>query len=163
MKSTWLNPKVSGGKTATGDGLVANAPVALEEPIAVWGGILCSRAELSTFSDLVSANCVQVDTDTYLLQPNLSSGDRVNHSCMPNTGFAGDRTLVAIRPIAPGEEITYDYAMSDTSDYDEFECRCGTTACRKRITGNDWKSPELRARYAGFMSAYIEALIRRER
>ena len=162
MQTTWLNPKVSGAHTGIGEGLVASAPLALEEPIVVWGGVLCSRAELARFPALVSANCVQIDLDTYLLQPNLTAGDRVNHSCMPTCGFAGDRTLVALRALSPGEEITYDYAMSDTCDYDEFTCHCGTPLCRTKITGNDWKDPTLRARYGAFMSSYIQALIRRE-
>jgi hypothetical protein len=163
MKSTWLNCKVEGRKTKTGDGLIAVQPITLEEPIVVWGGIVCTRAELVTFPALVSANCVQIEADAFLLQPELTPGDRVNHSCAPTCGFAGDRTLVTLRPIAVGEEITYDYAMSDSNDYDEFECLCGAPLCRKKITGNDWKDPTLRSRYAGYMSSYIDSLIRQER
>jgi hypothetical protein len=162
MQTTWLTPKVAGTPTGNGMGLVATAPLAPEEPVVIWGGVLCTRAELSRFPALVSSNCVQIDVDTYLLQPYLTAGDRVNHSCAPSCGFAGDRALVTLRALSPGEEITYDYAMSDTSDYDEFVCTCGTPTCRKLINGNDWKDPTLRARYAGFMSSYIQALIRRE-
>ena len=52
----------------------------------------------------------------------------------------GNVMVVAMRDIAVGEELTYDYAMSDGSDYDEFECALrhgrragarspGTTGC----------------------------------
>ena len=45
--------------------------------------------------------------------------------------------------------------MSDTNDYDEFVCACGTRRCRGLITGGDWKRPELQERYSGFFSSYI--------
>jgi hypothetical protein len=45
--------------------------------------------------------------------------------------------------------------MTDSDDYDEFECSCATAQCRGTITGADWKEPELRDRYRGWHSAYI--------
>ncbi len=37
-----------------------------------------------------------------------------------------------MRPIAPGEHITFDYAMCDTSSGTlEFACACGSEHCRK--------------------------------
>ena len=50
----------------------------------------------------------------------------MNHSCDPNCGIVGAVLLVAMRDIEPGDEICFDYAMTDTDDYDEFECTCGT-------------------------------------
>jgi len=41
------------------------------------------------------------------------AGDLVNHSCDPNCGLVGAVLVVAMRDIEPGEEITFDYAMSD--------------------------------------------------
>ena len=31
-----------------------------------------------------------------------------------------------MRDILAGEELCFDYAMTDTNDYDEFVCACGT-------------------------------------
>ena len=59
------------------------------------------------------------------------------------------------RLIAAGESLTYDFAMSDGSGYDEFECSCGTVSCRGKITGNDWMQPELQLRYRGHFSPYL--------
>jgi len=83
----------------------------------------------------------QTNIDTYALQigPDLYIGesggldDLINHSCEPNTGFHIEGTnadLYAIRPIAAGEELLFDY--STTLDEDDFtmECRCGTPSCR---------------------------------
>ena len=67
--------------------------------------------------------------------------------------------LRAMRAIAPGEEICYDYAMSDGSPYDEFECTCGTPDCRRQITGEDWRRPDLQKKYAGWFSTYLQRRI----
>ncbi len=52
-----------------------------------------------------------------------------NHSCAPNTAFDG-LDLVALRDIAPGEELTVDYATFCGPDMREFDCRCGAPNCR---------------------------------
>lgn len=98
----------------------------------------------------------------FLVPIELTDEDFVNHSCQPNAGIQGDRTLIALRNLEPGEEITYDYAMTDTSSYDEFECLCGSYECRGRITGVDWQLPEIRQRYQGYFSSYVEKLISNE-
>ena len=51
----------------------------------------------------------------------------INHSCDPNceTEEKDGRVWIrAIRNIAPGEEITYDYCLYDGGD-DEAVCNCG--------------------------------------
>lgn len=60
-----------------------------------------------------------------------------------------------MRPVAAGEELCFDYAMSDTDPYDEFACACGAATCRGTVTGNDWRLPALQERYSGFFSGYI--------
>jgi hypothetical protein len=50
--------------------------------------------------------------------------------------------------------------MSDGEPYDEFECRCAAAHCRKKITGNDWKIPELWRLYAGYFSPYLARRIK---
>ena len=45
--------------------------------------------------------------------------------------------------------------MCDGSVYDEFDCYCGAHNCRGRVTGNDWKNPELWERYHGYFSPYL--------
>ncbi|MFM2113646.1 MAG: hypothetical protein RL643_604, partial [Actinomycetota bacterium] len=68
-------------------------------------------------------------------------------------------TLVAIRSVAPGESITFDYAMSDTNSFIEFPCGCGTSMCRGRLTGNDWQRADLQVRYAGWFAPHVADLI----
>jgi hypothetical protein len=49
--------------------------------------------------------------------------------------------------------------MTDSSDYDEFTCRCGTALCRGQVTGQDWRRPELQERYRGYFSPYLQQRI----
>jgi SET domain-containing protein len=146
----------------SGRGLFAAEFIKKDEWIAEWSGEPVYEIELSKFPADRHSNCVQIGPDTYLVPTTLTDGDFVNHSCEPNSGVQDLATLVALRDIMPGEEITYDYAMTDTSAYDEFTCLCGTPSCRHQITGNDWRLPELRRRYEGYFSFYVEEMIRKE-
>src|SRR5512137_2250210 len=97
-----------------------------------------------------------MDDDLFLAStPPFDPADYVNHSCDPNCGIVGSVLLVTMRDVEAGEELCFDYAMTDTDDYDEFPCECGTVSCRGVITGADWKLPELQSRYEGFFSSYI--------
>ena len=82
--------------------------------------------------------------------------NRINHSCVPNAGLSGQIGLVALRDIRAGEEVCYDYAMSDASPLTMgFACACGEPGCRGRVEADDWARPELQRRYAGYVSPYL--------
>jgi hypothetical protein len=90
--------------------------------------------------------------------PPMSVADflSLNHSCDPVLGWADDRTLVAIRDIAAGSELTTDYALALDTDGALVWCRCDTYRCRQVIEGDDWRIPQLQQRYAGYWSPRIE-------
>jgi uncharacterized protein len=62
--------------------------------------------------------------------------------------------------IEVGEELTFDYAMTDSSEYDEFKCFCGKENCRGKITGKDWQDPILQSKYNDYFSSFIAKLIK---
>lgn len=60
----------------------------------------------------------------------------INHSCEPNcrvlqmnVGGSLHMGIYALRDIAPGEFLSYDYHF-DTRHGDKFRCRCGSRFCR---------------------------------
>ncbi len=57
-----------------------------------------------------------------------------NHSCDPSTAFVG-LNVVALRDIAPGVELTIDYATFYDRHMPPFECQCGSLQCRGQIVG----------------------------
>ena len=148
---------ISGDRDSLGKGVFAERPFAAGELLAVWGGRIISTAEIDLLPSLERAYVLQVEDDLHLLTPrtDIGSADFINHSCDPNAGLVSSVSLVALRPIAAGEEICYDYAMSDSNPFLDFACRCGSPRCRGRISGDDWKLPELRSRYGGHFSPYL--------
>jgi len=85
--------------------------------------------------------------------------DALNHSCDPALGFSAAGELVARRAIAPGEELTIDYALHrDDPDF-VMVCHCETYRCRQLIEGNDWQIPQLQKRYAGFWAPAVQRRI----
>ena len=84
----------------------------------------------------------------------------INHSCEPNTGFLDQLQIVALRDITAGEEITYDYAFilfSNPGNEHRFavQCRCLSPNCRKRITCDDWRIPELHQKYGRWFQPFL--------
>jgi hypothetical protein len=41
------------------------------------------------------------------------------------------------RDIAPGEELTNGYALFNLASHEEFDCRCGSLACRGRVDSRE--------------------------
>jgi uncharacterized protein len=54
----------------------------------------------------------------------------LNHSCEPNSAFASERTLISLRPITAGEEITMDYSATEADVDWTMHCSCGASECR---------------------------------
>lgn len=159
--SSKLEGKLIAGKG--GRGVFAREKVRAGELLVVWGGEVVDGDTLRSMSIDRFRLALQVEENLYLLTTNEGVADWVNHSCDPNAGLRGQVVLVALRDIRPGEEITFDYATSDGSPYDEFDCDCGAKTCRGHVTGSDWRLPELQKRYAGYFSPYIQRRIETDR
>lgn len=155
-----LNPKIIFKETESGMGAFADVPIFEHEILVRWQGRVLDTDQFGKTSEQFRTRSVQIGEGQYLVPFEITNADFFNHSCDPNAGLQGPRTLVAIRPIKKGEPLCYDYAMTDGSPYDEFDCRCGTTHCRGRVSGEDWRRTELQQRYKGFFSPYLAERIR---
>jgi hypothetical protein len=117
-------------------------------------------SRLAAYSEYAQTHGLQVEDDLFLLPlTEEDPSDCFNHSCNPNAGLSGQITLVAMRAVEMGEEICFDYAMSDSNPYDEFICGCGAPICRGRVTAEDWKRKDLQMRYEGYFSPYLQRRI----
>jgi uncharacterized protein len=162
--NSYFSPKLTVRENTEkgGYGVFAQAPLAAGEIAMVWGGRVVSLAELDSVPEEKRRQLVQIEEDLFSMSVgDAEPSDYINHSCNANVGVDGNIALVAMRAIAAGEEVCFDYAMTDGSPYDEFECACGAPNCRGWITGNDWKKSELWERYAGFFSYYLQRRIAR--
>jgi len=61
------------------------------------------------------------------------AGKHVNHSCAPTMRGVGHDAMLAVRPVAAGDEITCDYAECNLDE--PLECLCGAEGCRGSIGG----------------------------
>ena len=142
-----------------GRGLFATANIAKDEIVAVKGGHIVDRKTLrEKITPLLGPVEIQIDDDLFIAP--VTDEERElsmlysNHSCDANLGVRGEITFVAMRDIRAGEELTHDWATTDDDDY-SVECKCGAPACRKVLTGKDWRRSELQKRYEGYFSAHL--------
>jgi uncharacterized protein len=64
----------------------------------------------------------------------------INHSCDPNCEadeIDGRVWIIALRDIAAGEELTYDYNLYDGDEDDDSPCLCGARNCRRSLYSPD--------------------------
>ncbi len=159
MNADFLSPKARVRADASGWGSYAVQPIAAGETVAAFGGRCLTRNQLEDLSVNDQVRSVQIDNDLYLVAPIVDEagvpGDVINHSCAPNCGIAGGVLVVAMRDIEAGETLSFDYAMCTGSNVNEFECGCGATTCRLKVTGDDWMLPELQIAYRSYFSPFL--------
>jgi SET domain-containing protein len=158
--SSYITPKARKGAASgiEGRGLVAVAPIAAGELVAIKGGHIVTTAVLRSLPERLQNSEIQIADGFHLAALEEAEYEPVmlfiNHSCEPNAGFAGNTVLVAMRDIRPGEELTTDYALFD--DHGEMmECQCRTPSCRGTISGRDWRRPDLQRKYGTYFSSYL--------
>lgn len=156
-QSSKLTPLCQGD--ARGQGVQAQAPIQAGEVLVIWGGDVHDAASFATLPDDLRRHSLQIEDEAFMVPRPPSLVDFINHSCEPNTRLSGQIVLVAGRDISAGEQICYDYAMTDGSPYDEFVCQCGSRLCRGRVTSEDWRRPELWQRYGSAFSPYLQRRI----
>jgi hypothetical protein len=89
----------------------------------------------------------------------LDGAEFFNHSCSPSCGIKGQILIVAMRDVEAGEELTFDYGMTEIQDM-EMECHCGSPECRRIINGDSWKDPNFQKKYKGYLSWNVEQKIK---
>ena len=159
MNLSYFSPKAIVGESRIhGRGLLAVGSFVKDEIVAVKGGHVFDRRTLETVERVLGPAEIQIGEDLFIgpLAENEREGSMIysNHSCEPNIGVRGQIVFVAMRDIEAGEELTHDWAMTD-DDASSMQCRCGAAACRKIVTGQDWRRRELQEKYGHYMSWYV--------
>ncbi len=167
---TWLDPRVEiRNSNVNGQGSFAKAPIKAGEIVIRWGGgvIVTDEEFQQGFKEgkYQRETAIHFDKDHKWVQlandpdPNDAA---LNHSCDPNLWFTHGWALAARRDIAPGEELTFDYATGETYPL-QGECQCGAVTCRKHITGEEWKDLAFQKKYHNHFNPYIQRLIDEEK
>ncbi len=122
------------------------------------GDALASFAA-STFEPSPTKYTVQVELDRHIrLKPEVIQ--YICHSCDPNVRFdVTRRMIVALKPLAAGEELNFFYPTTEWNMAEPFDCWCGTDRCHGRIAGA--KHLPLEARNAYIFEPHIVKLFDR--
>ena len=117
-----------------------------------WGEEVVERERLT----------MQVDHDLHILPD--APMQFINHACEPNCGvlvLRDERAIEihALRPIAPGEELSIDYSTFEYEiEHMTCDCACETPGCRGRIRGYRHLPAAVRARYGRYIAEYLREI-----
>lgn len=161
-EKTFINPKVEiKNSFIEGKGMFAREDISKDEVIIKWGG------EFFTTEESLEKNkndflIIQVDENLWSIEKRGEYEDDyfINHSCDSNSWMIDGRIFVARRDIQKGEEITVDYSLFESEDYiSKWECKCGSSDCRKKITGKDCLLQKVQEKYNLHFSPIIQKRI----
>lgn len=170
-KEDWISPKVEIKEFPLGGrGMFAKEPIDEGEVVIRWGGTpenVFAEEEIRAGKARKSSS-IEIEEGIYLAgeaDVSAEDSDFLNHSCNSNLWMGDAVTLVARRNIKEGEEVVADYALwqGDESWVADWDCKCGSPDCRKRVTGKDWRLPELQERYKGHFSPFINRRIEKQK
>ena len=114
-------------------------------------------------TDRPSRYSIQIDERTHIdFEPGATLEEIIvgcpwrflNHSCEPNAVLRG-RNFVALRAIAAGEDVTYNYNTTESDLAAPFDCRCGHDLCVGRISGFAHLPPVEQTRLRPWLADYL--------
>lgn len=141
---------------ATQRRLVATAPIAA-------GSVIFTLVGRET--RVATRYSIQVGPEMHLDSDDLPTDEArvrdrywmyLNHSCEPSAWIRG-LSVIALRDIAPGEGVTFDYNATEQSMAEPFDCHCGTAACVGRVAGYAHLDDASRNRITPYLSEYLRA------
>lgn len=128
------------GVEHVGRGLFARKAFKAGEHVFEFDGVKRGEKGYAMSVNAYSTHAIVVGSSGYFLvyaAPMKDSPLRyLNHSCNPNMARKGEDQFgfVAIRDIAPGEELTADYSLLEANPYWTMDgCGCGSAECRHTI------------------------------
>lgn len=142
----WVSGKIAVRPFGDGQAVVATAPITAGERLIALAHV---------FVDLPSKYTIQIDDHRHQAGTD-ETDDYLNHSCDPNATLRWDTLeLVALRPIAAGALITFDYLISEWDLRAPFTCECGAAGCRREIRGFRFLGAAERARLRPWIAPYL--------
>lgn len=144
--------KISVRNNKFGKGVYAVKKIRPREVVAIFDGPIFDDDFNGWTKDILN-HAIQIGKT--LWRDSCGPARYINHSCDPNCGIKKLNRIVAMKTIYPGEEITWDYEMSEHSWWWKMRCRCKSNMCRKKI--GDYKNmpAKTRKKYKGFISDWL--------
>jgi len=122
-----------------GHGVFATAPIPIGTIVYIKDDLeitLSSSDALmknEKYRSIIDTYTYRDENGQYILSWDLAK--YVNHCCFPNTISTGYGFEIAIKDIAPGDEITDEYGLFNPEK--QFAVNCGKPNCRRWVKPND--------------------------
>ncbi len=147
------NPKAYAKKSALGGkGVFAREKIRKGEIVAEFDGRIYGWYSKFWNDDLYN-HCIQFEERKWRDSKGIAR--LLNHSCEPNCGIKNLFRIVAMRDIRPGEELAWDYEMTEDHPWWRLECKCGSKHCRKTIGAFKNMPDAARRKYKGYISGWL--------
>ncbi len=151
---TWSSPKIELRAVTGGLGVFARESMAAGEVLLALGHVFVEQRARHTIQ--LDARCHQAGTGEI--------DDYLNHSCDPNCALNFERLeLHARRPLAAGEELSFNYLSSEWDMAAPFRCECGATNCVGEVRGLRHLEPAAQELFASLASPYLRRCLAEQR
>jgi hypothetical protein len=137
----------------TGRGLFANVSFAAGQTILVITGK--QRAATYDGRYRVGPRWIGIGDRLWLEPAPGSYASFINHSCNANAVITAERTLVAVAPIAKGQEIWIDYSTTEADPHWKMTCKCDAPQCRGVIQAVHSLPPAIYERYRPYLAQFV--------
>ncbi|MFZ0321651.1 MAG: SET domain-containing protein-lysine N-methyltransferase [Candidatus Sulfotelmatobacter sp.] len=120
-------------------GVFTTAPIRKGSRVVEYLGPRLSPEEANELYDGAARTYLYGLEDGKTVIDGEGMGAYLNHSCDPNCEVDEIKNrvwILAIRNIAPGEELLWDYNLYD--DDDPAPCHCGSPKCRGTMYSREW-------------------------
>lgn len=141
-----------------GRGVFAGEDIAKGKVLFIMKGRIVRFHASTKRESMLNPNRVGIRKDIWM-EPDMKLVRYINHSCDPNAGIKGSVTFIALRDIKEGEEITFDYSISEDSKW-ELQCSCGSKKCRGRIGGIRTLPEDIFCSYLPLIPRYFQSIYR---
>jgi|SRR3989344_75665 len=138
-----------------GNGIFAKKDIKRGECVSLIKGKIVHHIVVDKKTSWAGPNWIGIDRHKWIV-PDIFS--HINHSCDPNTGIKGSRTLVAFKNIRKNEEILIDYSTTEEDILWALsrKCRCGSKKCRKVIKSIQFLPKNTFNKYLPYIPEYFQ-------
>lgn len=103
-----------------------------------------------------------VGNRSWIIPVDDSPWQDIQHSCNPNAGFSKKNTVMAMKTIKAGEEITIDDSVTEADPNWHTKCNCRAKNCRKDIRSIQYLPEEIYKKYLPFIPDYMQKVYRKK-
>ena len=138
-----------------GKGLFAGENIKKGELIFKFKGKIIKKYRAYDSKAWIGSRWLGIGKALWLDTSKNNPGYYINHSCNPNTGIQEKLNVIAMKDIKKGEELTFDYSISEEDPYWKMKCNCGSKNCRKIIRDIASLPKKTFNKYKNYMPEYF--------